>query len=298
MNTLKFKFILMLVISAVVVSCGKKDESWYNNPTKISFAKPGESLTDLSKRIIDQPATSLGLALSPDRAAYQSGPIWVEADFGKDGQPIFHVRQRCEGEKLIPLGELFGDLDCKKGTAALLSAMAKDQASSVKEACVNKESDPSQVAIGYLNSQKNIYWMTAGEGGEVSTVGISKFLGAVGSEDGFGACDLSARAEYQKAEEKRVADERKWFVEDAYGGISLNKCREDEGPSEFINLLQQTKTEYGTKDEILEGGTIVQTTIQIYSRGIETTFFRGKTRCENALAERTESQKNEMNKYK
>jgi hypothetical protein len=233
--------------------------------------------------------------LDADRSFYQSGPIWVAGEFGKDGQPIFDVSQNCKGDKLIPLGEIFGDLDCKKETVSRLSAMAKDSSSGIKEACTSKEYDPPQTTAGYLNPQKGIYWKTTAA--NVDSVGIYKEFVAT-YEGGFGPCDLNARAEYQKAEERRIADEKKWFVEDGFGGISLNKCREDEGPSKMIDLSQKIREEIGTTNEIKEGDAIVQTTLNFYSRGVQVTYYRGRTRCENALAQRAKSQKDAVNKYK
>jgi hypothetical protein len=293
MKTYCFKLVATIVLSALVVACGK-EEPWVNNPKKIAFAKSGESLTDLSKRLMGQPVTSLGLSLGSDSSFYQSGALWIAGIFGKDGQPIFDVSQTCKGDKLIPLGELFGDLDCKKETLARLSSMAKDPSSGIKEACTSKEYDPSQTTAGYLNPQKGIYWMT---GNAVDKVGVYKEFVAT-YEGGFAPCDLNARAEFQKAEEKRLADEKKWFVEDGFGGISLNKCREDEGPSKMIDLSQKLREEYGTTDEIKEGNTIVQTTLNLYARGASITYYRGRTRCENALAQRAKTQTDAVNKYK
>lgn len=293
MKIFDYKFIVIMFFTAMILACGK-DEPWMNNPKKIAVAKSGESLTDLSKRIIGQQVTSLGLALDTDRSFYQSGPIWIAGEFGKEGQPIFDVSQDCKGDKLIPLGELFGDLDCKKETVARLAEMAKDQSSGIKEACTSKEYDPPQTTAGYLNPQKGIYWMT---GNTVNKVGMYKEFVAT-YEGGFIPCDLNARAEYQKEEERRIADEKKWFVEDGFGGISLNKCREDEGPSKMIDLAQKIREEYGTSNEIKEGNAIVQTTLNLYSRGASITYYRGRARCENALAQRAKSQNDAVNKYK
>jgi hypothetical protein len=284
--------------TAFLFGCGKIDEdSWYNNPQKVDFIKSGETFSDVSRRLMGQKVDSLGIAISEERAAYESGQLWIHGDYREPGHPIYEIQQFCNSKQdLIDAGELFGGIDCKAGTVAMLEASIGDSNSGIKEACAPVEDDDQQRMEGYINPTKKIYWDLHDNKIHSLKVYKDKLWGA---EYELVPCDIKARNAWKVKEAKRIEDENKWFVQDGWSGIKLDTCKENEGPSKMIQILQNLNQPIETMDEIKDAnGNILETTLIVHYQNAAIKYYRGRARCENAIANEKAAKNDIVNKYK
>jgi hypothetical protein len=283
--------------AALLLGCSKDVyNSWYNNPKKIAVIKQGETFSDVSSRLMGQKIDSLGIALDKDRASYQSGPLMLTGLFNEPGHPIIDITQNCNEKNLIDGGQLFSGVDCKLGTVDKLASLSKDTSSGIQEVCAPISVNAAQEIAGYSSPSKKIYWLTGGE--KIFLIGSfrDKLWGA---EYELVTCDINARNAWKAEEAKRIEDEKKWFVQDGFGGIKLETCKENEGPAAMIKTLQALNQPIETTGEIKDSsGNILETTLIIHSKGVGIKYYRGKARCEKAIANEKAANKNVADKYK
>jgi len=172
---------------------------WYNNPTKITVAKEGETLTDLAQRLINQRIDSLGIELDDYRASYEFGPVWISGIFRQPGQPISNVEQFCDskGHIQIPIGVAFDGIGCDQDSFEKLKILRGSQPSKFKEYCRSVKDDPGQQTVGYVNIQNHVFWMVFE--GQIWGVGISsgKYYPLI-DEGSMEVCNLKVRADANK----------------------------------------------------------------------------------------------------
>ena len=77
-----------------------------------------------------------------------------------------------------------------------------------------------------------------------------------------------------------------------------NDCKERDGPSNMIEMLQTLKKPYNAVEDKKVGDVVVQLTLQMPSEGRQITYFRGRDRCEAAVASKKAAEKFEVDKYK
>ena len=233
-------FFVIAFAGLALGGCSEKDPAfdreWIGNPKKIILNKPGESLTDVSKRLLGQPLDSFGLFdISDADAVYvESLPLYITADAPKMGQKIYSVSELCGYQKAIPVGDLFGELDCKSGTVNKLQELSNNKSSGILELCEPVNSDPDQKTAGYADLAKGISWELAVQVVDgkfqnvIHSIKIFTKLPSTGRIRGLHACDLRARA-----------DANQWYKPAAFVGNIIGGCNIDEkGPGKFIETLE------------------------------------------------------------
>ena len=276
------QIILLSSICLILGGCGEKDPAfdrdWAGNPKKIILNKSGESFSDVAKRILGNPIDSFGLVPEPGAKVdfIEALPLMIRAE----SQKIYQVSEVCGYKKALPPGQLFGDLDCKDGTAEKLEELAKNKVSGIVELCESVSSDPEQNATMFIDNKKSIAWTTnyqVKEGGRYVKVinSISVFNRPLTAADTqLEPCDLAARATAQN-----------WFTPDVFLGKYVGQCKESRSPGDVVNGLDLLQEPYKISNEKKLGDKVVETTIEYLSRGGSITYFRGQGRC-NAFVNR------------
>ena len=113
---------------------------------------------------------------------------------------------KCNTDKKIALGSLFGEYGCNKDSLIKLKALATDSNSGIKEMCAPPETDEAQEVWAYADTKKEIYWGISG--GDIVSAGVYKGSIPMG-EFGVMPCDKASREKY-KANELKKAQDAKW----------------------------------------------------------------------------------------
>ena len=198
-----YKIYVIIFVALLAAACGK-EKPMYGNPKGIIIYKDGESLTDLSKRIIGARIDSLGLPLNDGLyKVYESGPFLIMGIFDQPGNPIYQVELKdCNIDKKIALGSLFGEYGCNKESLKRLGSMGLGSNSHIKLMCGREEGEEVMKVQGYADTEKEIYWTISGN--DIVSAGVYK-----GSRTGLMPCDKVLRA-IDKSKEAKKDQFAKW----------------------------------------------------------------------------------------
>lgn len=71
-----------------------------------------------------------------------------------------------------------------------------------------------------------------------------------------------------------------WYAPESFSF----ECKLDEGPSKMIENMQAIGIRYTAIEDKKIGDVVVQLTLQIPSKGVQITYYRGKDRCDAAIS--------------
>ena len=312
----KYKLLICFIFLATILSCTKDDsDPWQNNPKKIIVAKSSETLSDLGKRLLGKSIETIGI--SPIKVdldewyagegrgnlVYESEGLSIHVNPEDKQSIVIAITQPCNSEKidsrkLIPLGELFGKLDCSPQTLNELESLAKNSTSGIKAMCSEVAYSPDQETEMYDNFEKRIFWDLSwglnNKPEKIEGVGIYKDDIVHGYNHNTEACDLKEGA-------ARIADQKIWYAISNTDLLNPTCKVSPVNPGELIELMAKLSEPYRIRDEIKEGDTVVQMRLEVFSRNINNYFYRSKARCECVLNESKEKKDKEIsnaNKYK